>query len=157
MPTAVPGADPPPVLIAALGPAMLQVTGELADGTLTWLAGPRTVAEHVVPALHAAARGRPAPRVVVGLPVCLTDDPDAARERAASALSFYEALPSYRAVLDREGAGGVADVALIGDERELRAQIARLVDAGATEFLANPSGVATAEEYDRTVAFLGSL
>jgi 5,10-methylenetetrahydromethanopterin reductase len=157
VPTAVPGASPPPVLVAALGPAMLRVTGELADGTVTWLAGPRTISEHVVPVLHAAARGRPRPRVVVGLPVCLTDDPDAARERAATALAFYGVVPSYRAVLDREDAAGVADVALIGDERELRAQIARLAAAGATELLANPSGVATAEEYDRTVAFLGAL
>lgn len=81
----VPGSVPaPPVLVAAMGPAMLRVTGELADGTITWLAGARTIGDHVVPILHAAAEGNPAPQVIASLPVCVTGEPDEARERAAA-------------------------------------------------------------------------
>jgi F420-dependent oxidoreductase-like protein len=153
----VPGATPPPVLVAAMGPAMLRVAGELADGTVTWLAGPRTLAGHIGPVLRAAAHGRPDPQVVVGLPVCLTNDAGTARERAASALGFYSTFPTYRAVLDREGVDSAVEVALIGDEHRLRAGLARLAEAGATHVIANPGGITTTEEYARTVAFLGSL
>lgn len=154
---AVPGAQARSVLVAALGPAMLRITGELADGTVTWMTGPTTIGDHIVPAITAAAAGagRPEPRVVVGLPVCVTADDQAARERAASHLAIYGQLPSYRAMLDREGAAGPADVAVVGDEEAVTAQVARLADAGATEFLANPFG--SAEERARTVELLAEL
>jgi F420-dependent oxidoreductase-like protein len=157
-PTQVAGSTPPPpVLIAALGPAMLRVAGELADGTITWLAGPRTIAEHVSPAITAASGSRPAPQVVASLPVCLTREPDVARDRAAASLAFYASVPSYRAILDREGAQSPADVAVIGDEARIERAIARLADAGATHFAANPAMFTTAEEHARTIDFLGSL
>ena len=81
----VPDAAPVPVLVAALGPAMLKLAGRLADGTITWMTGPKTLADHTVPALTAAARdaGRPAPRIVAGLPIALVRDAAAARARAA--------------------------------------------------------------------------
>jgi F420-dependent oxidoreductase-like protein len=112
----VKGAAPMPVLLAALGPKMLELAGELVDGTVTWVTGPQTIESHVVPIITAAASraGRPAPRVAVGLPICVTSDADAARERAARTFQIYATLPSYRAMLDREGAEGAADV---GDRR----------------------------------------
>ncbi len=132
-------AGAPPILVAALGTQMLNLTGRLADGTITWMTGPSTLKEHTVPTLRsaAAAAGRPeAVRVVAGLPVCVTDDPGAARDRAAKVFSVYGQLPSYRAMLDREGAEGPADVALCGDEATVRAGIARLEEAGVTDFCA---------------------
>jgi len=101
----VQGATPVPILVAALGPKMLELTGQVADGTVTWMTGPVTIASHIVPTIGAAASGagRPAPRVVVGLPVCVTSDVAAARERAARNFQMYGQLPSYRAMLDREG------------------------------------------------------
>jgi F420-dependent oxidoreductase-like protein len=153
----VPGATPPQVLVAALGTAMLRVTGELADGTVTWLAGPRTLEEHVVPVLTRAAAGRPAPQVVAGLPVCVTNDPDAVKERAArSHLAFYDQFSAYRTVLEREGVRSAIDVAIIGDEPYVERRIRQLGEAGATELLANPWGFTTPEEHDRTVEFLGA-
>jgi len=135
---AIEGVDAPPVVVAALGPLMLKLAGQLADGTVTWMTGPATLTDHTVPTITAAAAevGRPAPRVVVGLPVCVTDDPDGARERAAKIYAMYGFLPSYRAMLDREGAEGPADVAIVGDEATVAAGIRNIADAGATDFSA---------------------
>ena len=99
-------ASPPPaLLIAAMGDAMLKLTGELADGTVLWMTGAKTVETHVAPKLTAAARaaGRPAPRIAAGIPIALTSDPAGAREWTAKNLVMYGHLPSYRAMLDREG------------------------------------------------------
>jgi 5,10-methylenetetrahydromethanopterin reductase len=150
-------APAPPVLVAALGPTMLEIAGTLADGTSTWMTGPATVASHVAPTITAAAAaaGRPAPRIAVGLPVCVTDDPDAARERAATVFAIYGTLPSYRAMLDREQAGGPGDVAIVGDEAAVAAQIARVAEAGATEFVGSLYG--SAEEQARGLALISSL
>ena len=133
-------ADPVPVLVAALGPKMLALAGAMTGGTVTWMTGPETIRTPVVPKITAAATeaDRPAPRVVMALPVCVTDDPAAARELAANEFSIYGILPSYRAMLDREGAGGPADVAIVGTAAEVRAQITDAVDAGATEFVVVP-------------------
>ncbi|CAO5158080.1 Oxidoreductase [Frankia sp. AiPs1] len=147
---------PPPLLLAALGPAMLRVCGELTDGTITWLAGPRTIAEHIVPALSAGAGGQHRD-IVASLPICVTNAPDEARDRAATNLAFFEAVPSYRSVLDRENARSSADVAIVGDERAVEKELTRLADAGATHFVANLSGITTPEERTRTIALLGSL
>ena len=140
----------PTVLVAALGPAMLKLTGELADGTATWMTGPRTLADHTVPTLVKAteAAGRPSPRVASALPVCVTNDVDAARERAAKEFAAYGTLPSYRAMLDREGAAGPADVAIVGDEDVIAAGLRTLVDAGVTDLVAGVFG--DEEEVRRT-------
>jgi F420-dependent oxidoreductase-like protein len=149
-----PGAGDMPVLIAALAPRMLKLAGEVADGTVLWMTGPRTVAEHIAPAVTEAARaaGRPAPRIVCALPVCVTDDVEAARARAAKVFAVYGQLPSYRAVLDREGAAGPADVAIVGDEEAVAAQIETLAAAGVTDFAA-----AEFTSDDRTREFLKTL
>jgi 5,10-methylenetetrahydromethanopterin reductase len=127
-----------PLLLAALAPQMLKLAGSLADGTVLWMTGPATVRDHVVPSITAAAQaaGRPAPRVVCVLPVCVTDDPAQARADAAKAFAIYGQLPSYRAMLDREGAGGPGDVAVVGDEASVTGQISTLADAGVTDFVA---------------------
>jgi len=153
----VKGAPPCPILVAALGSQMLELAGTLADGTVTWMTGPATVESHIVPTITAAAAraGRPAPRVGVGLPVCVTSDPAKARERAGRTFELYGSLPSYRAMLDREGAPGPADVAIVGDEDEVRRQVERLASGGATDFVANIYG--SSEERDRTWALLRSL
>jgi F420-dependent oxidoreductase-like protein len=147
----------PPVLVAALAPTMLELAGTLADGTITWMTGPATIGSHIVPGITRAAEaaGRPAPRVVVALPVCVTVDPDGARQRADQTFSIYGQLPSYRAMLDREGAAGPGSVAIVGDEDAVAHQLAALDDAGATDFAASPFG--TPEEMSRTMALLGSL
>ena len=127
-----------PVVVAALGAQMLRLAGEQADGTVLWMTGPVTVRDHIVPVITAAAAAaeRPSPRVVCLLPVCVTSDPDAARERAAKVFAIYGELPSYRAMLDREGAAGPADVAIVGDEDAVAAQISALGEAGVTDFVA---------------------
>jgi 5,10-methylenetetrahydromethanopterin reductase len=127
-----------PVLLAALGPQMLKLAGERTDGTVLWMTGPATVRDHIVPSITAAAQaaGRPSPRVVCSLPVCVTDDPDGARERATQVFAIYGDLPSYRAMLDREGAAGPAEVAIVGDEDTVAAQIGALAEAGVTDFAA---------------------
>jgi 5,10-methylenetetrahydromethanopterin reductase len=147
----------PPVLVAALGPTMLRLTGEFADGTLTWMVGVRTLAEHVVPTLTAAtaAAGRPEPHVVAGVPVCVTDDRDAARERAASTFSVYGRLPSYRAMLDREGAAGPEDLAVVGDEKAVTEAVRAYADAGVTDLNAVVFG--DRADRDRTYALLAEL
>jgi F420-dependent oxidoreductase-like protein len=132
----VPGSQPVPVLIAALGDHMLRIAGESSDGTILWMTGPATIEGHVAPKLRAAAdeAGRPAPRIVTGLPIVLTENVESAREAIAKMLVQYGQLPSYRAMLDKEGAAGPADVALVGNEKTLNAAIARLSEIGVTDF-----------------------
>jgi 5,10-methylenetetrahydromethanopterin reductase len=157
----VPGAQPCPILLAALAPKMLALAGAEADGTITWMAGPNTVRDYTVPRISEAAAkaGRPAPRVVVGLPIAVTDDVAAARERAARAFQVYGSLPSYRAMLDREGAEGPAAVAIVGDEDAVGEQLQQLAAAGCTEFLAVPFPVGKdrAASLERTRALLLKL
>ncbi|HEX4217655.1 MAG TPA: LLM class F420-dependent oxidoreductase [Acidimicrobiales bacterium] len=150
-------APPPPVLVAALGPTMLSLAARLASGTVTWMTGPATIESHVVPVIRQAAAeaGRGEPRVTVGLPVCVTDDVAAAREKAAEVFAVYGGLPSYRAMLDREGADGPADVALVGTKEEVSAQVRRLADIGASDFVGAPFG--TAKEVSDSVATLAEL
>jgi len=118
---------------------MLKVAAEHTSGTVTWMTGPQTLGEHTVPTLLAAAEaaGSGEMRIVTSLPVAVTKDVDAARERAARVFSVYNQLPSYRAMLDREGAEGPADVAIVGDEATVRAGIERLRSAGVTDFVAS--------------------
>ncbi len=154
----VPGSSPCPVMVAALGPKMLELAGTLADGTMTWMTGPDTLAALTVPTITkaAAAAGRPSPRVASGMPVCVTDDADAARARAAQVFQIYGVLPSYRAMLDREGAAGPEDVAIVGSEAEVAAGIQRFADAGVTDFAAVEFG-AGVDEKRRTRELLRSL
>jgi F420-dependent oxidoreductase-like protein len=145
----IPGAAAPDVYIAALGSQLLRLCGRRAAGTVTWMTGPKTLAEHIVPTLRAAAseagRGEAAVRVVAALPVSVTDDVDAARAQAAEQFAMYGHLPSYRAMLDREGFAGPEDAAIIGDEAMVAEQIRGLGAAGVDEFVgvvfdASPDG-----------------
>lgn len=151
------GASKPPVIVAALGPRMLDIAGRLAEGTITWMTGAQTLASHIVPAITAAAHeaGRPPPRIVAGLPVVLTDKPDQAREKIAEQLIIYGQLPSYKAMLEKEGARTPADIALVGDERILRAQIQHLRDAGVTDLNAAVMAFENGQ-FERTVDFLAT-
>ena len=151
----VPGSSPMPVVLAALAPRMLELAGSVADGTLTWCTGPATLESHVIPSINAAAdkAGRDAPRVIAGLPVCVTDDKDAARERIAKALAIYPTLPSYKAMLDKEGVANPADIGLIGSEDEVLTGVERLAKVGVTDFAASEMP-ANDDERARTSAAL---
>lgn len=150
-------AEPVSCMLAAMGPAMLRLAGARTDGTILWMTGANAVETHIAPAMNAAAReaGRPDPRIVVGLPILLTNDADAGREAAAQQFANYGNLPSYRGMLDIEGAAHPADVAIIGTEEGLEASLRRLIDAGATDFGAAAFG--TEDERARTRAFLAEL
>jgi F420-dependent oxidoreductase-like protein len=147
-----------PVVIAALAPRMLALAGAVADGTVTWMTGRATIADHIAPSINDAATeaGRPTPRIVSALPVMVTEDPDAARTRASAVFAVYNDLPSYRAMLDREGAAGPADVAIVGDEKAVTAGITAMADAGCTDFVA-VEYAGTEEERSRTRDVLRSL
>jgi F420-dependent oxidoreductase-like protein len=136
---ALPEAPPVPILIAALGDRMLDIAGSRAGGTILWCTGPRTIEKHIAPKLRAAAReaGRPPPRIVAGMHIALTSEREAARERVAKAMAFYGQMPSYRAMLEMEGADGLEGMALVGDERALDAGLDRLRDLGVSDFEAS--------------------
>jgi F420-dependent oxidoreductase-like protein len=142
----VPEAQPVPILVAALAPLMLKLAGELTDGTLLWMADVRAVGEYVVPRITKAAAdaGRPAPRVLGGLPIALAD-PDAARERAAKVFAAYGNIPTYRRMLDRGDATDPADVVLAGDEAAIEQRLRAYADAGLTEVVCVPFGVGDGE------------
>lgn len=148
----------PGVVIAALGEQMLKVAAHLADGTLTWCTGPNTLGSHTVPTLRAAseAAGRDSSRVIAALPVCVTDDVASAQERAASVFAIYGQLPSYRAMLDREGAAGPADIVIAGSADECRNRIGALAEIGVTDFAAVEFST-DADEADATREMLSSL
>ena len=153
----VPGHQRVPLLVAALGPVMLKLAGELADGTVTWMTGPATLASHIIPSINKAAHaaGKPDATIAAGFPVILTNDTDGAKEMINKVLQIYGMLPSYRAMLDKEGAAGPADVAFAGDETTLRKQIQQLRDIGVTDFCASVVGADVAS-MKRTTEFLAS-
>ncbi len=149
--------EAPPVLVAALGDTMLGLAGRVADGTITWMTGMATIGGHIAPTITAAAEaaGRPAPRVVVSLPIAVTADHDAARERMNEAFAIYPNLPAYKAMLDKEGAAVAGDIGFVGDEEAVAASIAKLADAGATDFVA--AIVGDAEERARGLALISEI
>jgi F420-dependent oxidoreductase-like protein len=151
--TTVPGGAGVPVLLGALGPRMLALAGERTDGTITVLCGPRTIGEHVVPLLTAAAAGRP--RVVVGLPVSVTADPERVRAEVAAGYAGLAQLPSYRRALDRDGLADAGGLLIAGTEEDVAAGLARYADLGATDVLVSPAG--DAAEQERTVQVLGAM
>ncbi|GAA2196132.1 TIGR03564 family F420-dependent LLM class oxidoreductase [Streptomyces bangladeshensis] len=160
LPATVPGAEPPvPVLVAAMGPQALRVAGALADGILPYLAGPRALAEHIVPAVTAAAEaaGRPAPRIVAFVPGVVTADPEAVRESATEALAFYERFPSYQRVIELSGGTRAADLAVIGDEEAVAAEVRRYREAGATEVVFTTTDLGGEADRRRTWKLLGEL
>lgn len=153
----VPGSGQVPLLVAALGPVMLKLAGRMADGTITWMTGPKTLENYIIPGITAGAKeaGKGKPVIAAGFPVVLTSEPEKAREAIGKSLEVYGMLPSYRAMLDREGLNGPADIAFAGDEAELRKNIQRLKDIGVTDFCA--AIVATDEgAYQRTKDFLAA-
>lgn len=138
----IPDAPVPKVLVSALGPQLLKLTGRLVDGTITWMTGPNTLRELTVPTINeaAAAAGRPAPEVVAGIPVCVTDDPAATLDRANRSFAMYGTLPSYRAMLDREGYGGPGEIAIVGDADSVAERINCFAYLGVTTFIASEFG-----------------
>lgn len=154
----VPGVRPPEVIVAALGSQMLKVAGSRGCGTITWCTGERALLDHVVPTLTAAAEagGHGRPRVVASLPVAVTADPDGTRGMIADLLALYGGLPSYRRMLDLDGAAGPADVAIVGDESTVEAALGRLADGGVTDFGAVVA-TATDDDRDRTWELLRGL
>lgn len=131
---------PVPVLVAALAPRLLRVAGQLTEGTILWMGNEQAIESHVAPRLREAASGsgRPAPRIVAGLPVAVHDDVAEARETAARVFAGYGELPNYRRLLDIGGAAGPADAAIVGDEATVTARIEGLFAAGATDVWAAP-------------------
>lgn len=127
-----------PVLLAAMAPRMLALAGGRADGTILWMTGPATIESYIEPAITAAAAeaGRPAPRIVCELPVCVTTDIEGATGWAFETFAGYEEIPSYRAMLEREGARTAADLAVIGDVDAVEKRLAALAATGVTDFVA---------------------
>ena len=158
-PVTVAGGTPVPVYVAAMGPKALQVTGELADGTLPYLAGPRTISEFIEPAIAKAAAdtGRPKPRIIAAVPALVSDDVDAARALAGRQLSFYETIPSYQKVIAREGVASAADLAAIGPAESVARQLRRYLDAGATDVVLSPLDRADVAPADELWAVAASL
>ncbi|MEE8338034.1 MAG: TIGR03564 family F420-dependent LLM class oxidoreductase [Dehalococcoidia bacterium] len=152
-----PDAAPVPCVVAALGPVMLRIAGEMADGTVTWMCGPKTLETHIGPRIRraATAAGRPEPRVMAALPIALTSDPEAARAMISEQLAVYPTLPSYRAMMDIEGAQLAGEIAIVGDQESVELELRRLEEAGVTHF----SGAvfeAEAGASERTLDFLAS-
>lgn len=147
-------ATAPSLLVAALGPKMLELAGSLTDGTVLWMTGPRTIRSHIAPLITRAAQesGRGAPRIVCSLPIAVTSDRDATSQRVNEALAVYPTLPSYAAMMEREGASRPADLSLLGTRSEVRDALDEVAAAGATEFSA--ALVGTAAERDATVELL---
>jgi 5,10-methylenetetrahydromethanopterin reductase len=131
-----------PIILGALGPKMLALAATMAEGTITWAVGPRTLQRVTVPILTRAAAeaGRPAPRVVGGFAVCVTRDVAGARRRAAELFRLSRQYPSYRRVLDLEGAADVGDIALVGSRSEVLERIEEIGSLGVTDIACSEIG-----------------
>jgi F420-dependent oxidoreductase-like protein len=148
----VPGAQPPPVLLSALGPVMLRIAGELADGTVTVWATPSTIADHIRPKIDDVAKE---PRVVATVMMSVTARPDAVRDEVAGVVGFTSGFASYRALLDRQGQSNVVETIVAGDEDTVAAAVRAYADAGATDVLV--SLVGDDAEKARTLKLAGEL
>jgi len=157
---------PTPILLAALAPVMLRIAGEHAAGTILWMADERAISEHIVPRITkaAAGAGRPAPRVVAGVPVslCTKQDVEAVRAWSNQVLGHAEFSPNYQRLLEHGNATDVGDIVAAGEEADIRARLRRFRDAGATDLAARivPFGrdrAARIESRSRTEAFLSTL
>ncbi|MEU6796137.1 TIGR03564 family F420-dependent LLM class oxidoreductase [Nonomuraea wenchangensis] len=150
----LPGTTPPPVLLAALGPAMLRIAGELADGTVTTWTGAPAIATHIAPHITRAAHtaGRPAPRIVATALIAVTGDPQRVRDHTADKLGFAATFASYRALLDLQGMTGLHETVIAGDETTVDKAITRFAEAGATDLLISPAG--DTDDQARTLTFL---
>ena len=126
-------ADPPELMLAALGPRMLRLAADRSAGTITWMTGPNTIRDHIRPNIGDGA-------VVAGVSAVVTDDVDRARAFINEALAIYPTLPSYRAVMDREGATEPADLALIGSAEQIIDGLGRYAESGTTEVAINRVG-----------------
>jgi alkanesulfonate monooxygenase SsuD/methylene tetrahydromethanopterin reductase-like flavin-dependent oxidoreductase (luciferase family) len=150
-----------PVLLAALGPRLLRVAGELADGTILWMANVQAIDSHVLPRINesAAAAGRPAPRIVAGLPVAVHDDVAEARAAGDEQFNVYGRLPNYQRILAHGGISSPGEAVIVGDEESVADQITALFEAGATDVWAAPFpvGADRAASRSRTRALLGRL
>lgn len=158
----VPTAPPEPgLLIAALAPYMLRLAGERADGTILWLTDEQALEHHVIPRLRAAAEGaaRPAPRVVVGMPIAICDDVADAKANAARIYAAYSQIPTYARIMDRAAVSRVEEIVFVGDEATVAARLRRYAELGATELLAAPFawGPDKAGMLARTREFLASI
>jgi 5,10-methylenetetrahydromethanopterin reductase len=157
----VPDAKPFPVVISALAPLMLKAAGEVADGTVTWMVGQKTMETHTSPRIRMAAAdaGRPEPRIIVGLPVCVHDDKEEATARAVQIFQGYSQTPNYRRQLDAEGLDQAGEIAVVGNEQEVTDQLQAYFSAGATEVIASvyPAGASGGASFKRTNELLTSL
>ncbi|NNN01351.1 MAG: TIGR03564 family F420-dependent LLM class oxidoreductase [Acidimicrobiaceae bacterium] len=144
----------PSLLVAALGTKMLEMAGAVTDGTVLWMTGVKTIKTHIAPTLQAAASraGRPTPRIVCSLPIVVTSDVAATTESVNTSLAVYGTLPSYQAMLEREGATSPADVGLIGSREQVLERLHELAASGVTEFSASISG--NAQQRDATYEVL---
>ena len=127
--------EPCPLLLAALGARMLRLAGRRTAGTSVGSCGPKTIAGHIAPIINDAAElaGRPAPRIVALVGLCVTDDPAGVRAHGREQSQLYDSFPSYRRVLDLEGVDSGADLTLAGTIEEILEGLARYADAGATD------------------------
>ncbi|WP_207843839.1 TIGR03564 family F420-dependent LLM class oxidoreductase [Williamsia soli] len=150
-----------PVLLSAMSPRMLRVAGELADGTVLWMASAQVIESRIAPAIRAAAAaaGRPEPRIVAGLPVAVHDDVDEARAAVAATSGVYAGMPNYQRIIGAGGAAHPEDVAIFGNEESVRVQLQGLLDAGATDVWAavTPVGPDPRASAGRTRALLREL
>jgi F420-dependent oxidoreductase-like protein len=157
---------PNAVVLAALAPLMLRLAGEQTSGTILWMADERAVAEHVVPRITkaAAGAGRPAPRVIAGIPVtlCRNDEVDAARAWTNRVLDQAGYSPNYQRLLDRGDATDAGDLLATGDESAVIDRLRAFRDAGATDLAIRVVAFgrdreARIESRKRTLAFVASL
>lgn len=146
---------PVPVVVGSLSPQMVRVAGELADGIVTWLAGPRSLSETIVPALTEAAAGRTAPRVIAAVPVAVSDDADAARTQAEESFGRYNTMQNYQRLFEREGIASVSELAVIGTETEVEERLRGFSAVGVTELWPVPFG--DEQQVRRTRGLLGTL
>ena len=150
-----------PVLVGALGSRLLRVAGAYTAGTILWMANATAIEAHVAPTIRKAAAdaGRPAPRIVAGLPVAVHDNVAEARSAAARLYQAYGELPNYQRILSRGGITRPAEAVIVGGEDSVAVQVRALFEAGATDVWAAPFPVGddAAASRARTRALLASL
>lgn len=155
-----PRVRPPQILVAALGPQMLQLAGEMADGTITWLGGLHYLETQAIPIITraATAAGRPAPRIIAGFPMAITNHADAARAEITKRYAIHASLPAYRRILDVEGASDASGASIVGSEHQVERAVKCLASIGVNDLMAVPIPFAADPDAERrTYDWLAAL
>lgn len=146
-----------PILASGLNPRAIETAAQLADGLITLLAPPSYLAQVVGPRIAARVTSQDF-SLVACVPVVLTHKIRDAARVAEKVYGPFRGYTGYASMLRAARCDDITDVAVIGDEDTVTAQLARYAAAGVTEIAVTPIPVPEdPAATERTIRFAAEL